>query len=74
MKNVRKLNGTALTVAEDYSPEVRENRRRLREYAKIKKADTDNVVRLCYDKRFLNGKASDWDTEKEEIVSLKRPD
>lgn len=71
--NAKRFKGTNFSVAQDYSPETREMRKRLWEYAKAKKEDTNNKVKLSHDKLIINGRVFRWDKEKEEVVPVTKP-
>lgn len=73
LSNTRKLKGTAYGIDEDYSPETRAIRKKLWKYAKVKKADKRNKVKLSFDKLIVNGRAFHWDKEKEEVVPFSKP-
>lgn len=56
MKKAYKLKGTFVSLSDDYSLEVREKRRHLWAYAKAKREDVTNKVKLTHDKLVINGK------------------
>lgn len=64
LTNAKKFKGSPYSVDQDYSPETRDIRKRLWEYAKAKRTDEDRIV--------INGQAFVWDKEKEVVQVRKR--
>lgn len=71
--NAKKFKGTGYSVAQDYSPETRSVQKHLWDYAKAKKEDKTNKVKLSFDKLIINDKAFRWDKVKEEVVPVTKP-
>lgn len=72
LSNAKKFKGSNYSVDQDYSPKTREIRKKLWEYAKTKKADSGNRVKLNFDKLIVNDKVFTWDTEIEQVVPVKK--
>ncbi|XP_049520556.1 uncharacterized protein LOC125944250 isoform X2 [Dermacentor silvarum] len=70
--NAKKFKNSLYSVGEDYSSETRNTRKKLWEYAKAKREDKNNKVKLNFDKLIINGRAFRWDEDKEEVVPLRR--
>ncbi|XP_075550206.1 uncharacterized protein LOC142583601 [Dermacentor variabilis] len=71
LSNANKFKGSPYSVDQDYSSDTREIRKHLWEYAKVKKADSNNKVKLNFDKLIINGKTFTWDKEKKEVVPFR---
>lgn len=69
--NAKKFKGSPYSVDQDYAFETRATRKRLWEYAKEKRKDSTNQVKLNFDKLIINGKAFTWNKETEEVVPVK---
>lgn len=70
LTNAKKFKGSPYSVDQDYSPETRDIRKRLWEYAKAKRTDKDEV-KLKGDRIVINGQAFVWDKE-EEVVQVRK--
>lgn len=70
--NAKRFKNSQYNVSKDYSHETRSIRNKLWEYAKTKREDKNNKVKLNFDKLIINGRAFRWDDEKEEVVPVRR--
>ncbi|XP_050043052.1 uncharacterized protein [Dermacentor andersoni] len=69
-KNACRLKGTSYSISEDFSRAVQEKRRQLWNYAKEKRENKENRVRLSYDKLIINGQTFVWDSDMRMPVPL----
>ncbi|XP_050022692.2 uncharacterized protein [Dermacentor andersoni] len=69
-KNAYILKGTSYSISEDFSRAVQEKRRQLWNYAKEKRQNKENHVRLSYDKLIINGQTFVWDSDMRMPVPL----
>ncbi|XP_077560605.1 uncharacterized protein LOC144175397 [Haemaphysalis longicornis] len=69
-KNCHKLKETDFAISEDFSPRVREIRRKLWNSARANK-DAGDKVTLSYDKLYINKETFIWDNEKNDKVPIK---
>lgn len=69
LKNCKKLKGTEYSISEDFSPVVREIRRKLWERTKEHRDQKDKVF-LSYDKVRINNRLYTWDDQSNDIVEV----
>ncbi|XP_070378419.1 uncharacterized protein [Dermacentor albipictus] len=70
-KNCKKLKGTGISIADDYSKETVTKRKLLWNSAQDERKQGKRV-RLDYDKMFIDGDMYSWDDEKNRRVKLRR--
>lgn len=69
-KNCYKLKGTDISISEDFSPRVRDIRKKLWNSARANK-DAGDKVTLSYDKLIINKETYIWNDEKNDKVPIK---
>lgn len=72
LSNGRKLKGSNYGVSRDFSPRVREIRRRLWAVGKARKQNGQDKVSLVHDKLIINGDAHGWDDITESVIKLNK--
>lgn len=70
LENARKLKNSQLAISEDFSNEVRAKRKQLWDFAKSRRKDGDKVS-LQYDTLLFNGTKYVYNSELNQVVSLK---
>lgn len=73
LKNGSKLKNTTLAIGEDFSPKIRDIRRKLWASAKANR-DNNEKVNLAFDKLYIDDQAYVWDSDKGERISVKKND
>ncbi|XP_065304344.1 uncharacterized protein [Dermacentor albipictus] len=69
LSNCRKLKGTEYSISEDYSPAVRQIRKKLWERTKVHRDQKEKVF-LSYDKVKINNRLYAWDDQAKDIVEV----
>lgn len=72
MSSCIKLKGTDFSVSRDYSPRLREIRRKLWEVGKARKADGQDKVFLVHDKLIINNEAFVWNSDTQTVIKLNK--
>lgn len=71
LKNGSKLKNTTLAIGEDFSPKIRDIRRKLWASAKANR-DNNEKVNLAFDKLYIDDQAYVWDSDKGERIPVKK--
>lgn len=69
LSNCKKLKGTEYSISEDFSPAVREIRKKLWERTKVHRNQKDRVF-LSYDKVKINNRLYTWDDQTNDKVEV----
>ncbi|XP_075526844.1 uncharacterized protein LOC142558589 isoform X3 [Dermacentor variabilis] len=69
LRNCQKLKDTVYAISEDFSPRVRDIRKKLWQYGKARKESGDKVA-LVYDKLKINSCLYSWDEKNNEVTSI----
>lgn len=72
LSNGKKLKGSNYGISKDFSPRVREIRRKLWNVGKARKQNSQDKVSLVHDKLIVNGEAYVWDEDTQSATKLNK--